>query len=464
MNLIIDNNLSKAIYMQIVEGIISSIKSGVLRPGSTLPSTRQLACELKINRNTVVKAFDILSAEGWITSSERQGTVVPQILPITAHTPIDRPLNTDNEEIFRSELIFFDDGLPDLTCSPIKELARAYRRIFSQKAKRQIMNLSNKLGDLHFREAVSKMLNQNRQMKTSSNQICITRGSQMALFLTAHCLLKNDDVVLVENPGFKPAWETFKHAGAKIIPIKVESDGISIDDVEKIIKHTSVKAIYLTPHHQYPTTVTLSLSKRLRIINLSNQYGFTIIEDDYDNEFHFDNRPIMPISAHDEIQNFVYIGTFSKLIAPAIRIGYIYSSPNFVEQVGTLRKMIDIQGDNFMEQALLDLINSGEIRKHHKRMLAFYREKRDYFTSLLCNYLQGKVSFEVPKGGLAFWLIPINQKDLYKIKEQANNSLLNFYTPDRFSFAEPICGLRLGYASLSETNLEKGIEILGRCL
>lgn len=97
-------------------------------------------------------------------------------------------------------------------------------------------------------------------------------------------------------------------------------------------------------------------------------------------------------------------------------------------------------------------------------MLSFYREKRDYFTSLLCDYLQGKVNFEVPKGGLAFWLTPSNQKDLYKIKEKANKLLLNFYTPDRFSFAEPVCGLRLGYASLSENDLEKGIDILRRCL
>ena len=154
--------------------------------------------------------------------------------------------------------IFFDDGIPDITRSPINELARAYRRVFKQKAKWQIMNLSNKLGDLRFREALSEMLNQNRQMRTCAAQLCVTRGSQMALFLTAHCLLKKDDVILVENPGFKPAWETFRYTGATIVPIAVEPDGIRVDDVERIVKKGNVKAIYLTPHHQYPTMRTRS--------------------------------------------------------------------------------------------------------------------------------------------------------------------------------------------------------------
>lgn len=144
-----------------------------------------------------------------------------------------RPLIADSEEVFRGGQIFIDDGIPDIIRSPINELARAYRRVFKQKAKWQIMNLSNKLGDLHFREALSGMLNRNRQMRTSAGQLCITRGSQMALFLTAHCLLKKDDVILVENPGFKPAWEAFRHAGAKIIPIKVEPDGICVEDIER---------------------------------------------------------------------------------------------------------------------------------------------------------------------------------------------------------------------------------------
>ena len=289
---------------------------------------------------------------------------------MTVSPKTDKPHTEHSGEVCQYGQTFLDDGIPDITHSPINELARAYRRIFRQKAGWQIMNISNKLGDLHFREAISNMLNQNRQMRTSAGELCITRGSQMALFLTAHCLLKKDDVILVENPGFKPAWETFRHAGAKIIPIKVEPDGICVRDIEQLAKQTTIKAVYLTPHHQYPTTVTLSLNKRLELIELSNYYGFTIIEDDYDNEFHFSFRPVMPIAAYEEVQNYVYIGTFSKLIAPAIRIGYIYSSINFINRVGELRKIMDTQGDNFMEQALLDfLVNFADIRKEWSKSI-----------------------------------------------------------------------------------------------
>jgi len=162
---------------------------------------------------------------------------------------------------------------------------------------------------------------------------------------------------------------------------------------------------------------------------------------------------------------YVYIGTFSKLIAPAIRVGYIYSSQSFIDKVGELRKIVDMQGDNFMEQALLDLIASGELRKHHKRMVEVYRKKRDFFASMLEKYLKDKVQYNIPNGGLAFWLTPTCKKiNLYKIREQANKSYVNFYTPDRFSFSESICGIRLGYASLSNEDLERGISVLGKCM
>lgn len=463
MQLTIDRNLPEAIYIQIANGVIAAIKKGSLQSGMVLPSTRRLGEELKVNRNTVVRAFEILSAEGWTSSTERHGTIVSETLPLAVGSKRSRPLIADSEEVFRGGQIFIDDGIPDITRSPINELARAYRRVFKQKARWQIMNLSNKLGDMHFREALSNMLNQNRQMRTSTGQLCITRGSQMALFLTAHCLLKKDDVILVENPGFKPAWKAFRHAGAKIIPIEVETDGVCVEDIEQFAKRTSVKAIYLTPHHQYPTTVTLSLGKRLRLIELSNRYGFTIIEDDYDNEFHFGLRPVMPIATYEEVQNYVYIGTFSKLIAPAIRIGYIYSSVDFIDRVGELRKIMDMQGDNFMEQALLDLIGSGELRRHQKRMIVVYQEKRNFFASLLEKYLHDKVRYNIPTGGLAFWIVPVGKTNLYRIREQANRAGVSFYTPDRFSFSEPVCGIRLGYTSLSNENLERGIEILGRC-
>lgn len=428
-----------------------------------MPSTRQLATELSVNRNTVVLAFDILTSEGWLVSEERKKTrVSDKIRVYQAAEKKEVPVKTT--EIYTNDLIFFDDGLPDTTCTPVEELARAYRRIFSRKAQWQIMNLASEFGDEKFRETISNMLNQNRHMQTSVPEVCITRGSQMALFLTAHSLLEKGDIVLVENPGYSPAWRTFQHAGATLVPIEVDEEGINVDRIEAYLKTNAVKAVYLTPHHQYPTTVTLSLARRLQLIGLSNQYGFTIIEDDYDNEFHFDQRPVMPLSAFEGIRHYVYIGTLSKLIAPAIRIGYIVSTPEFIVRIGKLRKIVDLQGDAIMEQSILDLMLSGDIRRHQKRMHSHYLAKRDFFSSLLENYLKGKVTYKKPDGGLAFWLKPVRDIDLFRIKEKVNAELVSFYTPDRFSYDQPMQGLRIGYASLSEANLEKGIRILGKYL
>ncbi|MBK5722105.1 PLP-dependent aminotransferase family protein [Dysgonomonas sp. Marseille-P4677] len=459
----LDRSGSKAIYIQIADLIIESIKKGVLKAGETMPSTRHMATELSVNRNTVVLAFDILINEGWLISEERKKTYVSDKIQISQAVQ-KKKYTTQPSEIFRNDLIFFDDGLPDATYTPMKELARAYRRIFSRKAHWQIMNIASEFGDEKFRETISGMLNQNRGMQTSVADVCITRGSQMALFLTAHCLLEKGDIVLVENPGYRPAWCTFEHVGAKLIPVNVDEDGINIDLIEAIAKKKRVKAIYLTPHHQYPTTVTLSLARRLQLIELSNKYGFTIIEDDYDNEYHFIQRPVMPISSFEGIRNYVYIGTLSKLIAPAIRVGYIASNPKFILQIGKLRKMVDLQGDAIMEQSILDLIISGDIRRHQKRMLAHYQAKRDFFADLLDRYMEGKIIYNKPDGGLAFWLKPIRNIDLFQLKEKVNSELISFYTPDRFSYDKTIPGLRIGYASLSEANLENGIRILSKYL
>lgn len=462
----INKSDSKPIYIQIADEIISHIKSGTLKAGEALPGTRQISSSLQVNRNTVVQAFDILLSEGWISTKERTGSYVSDNLPNVILSPKNEQIEHSHIKITPlKDLIFFDDGFPDTSCAPMNELARSYRRIFAKKAKWQMMNLASELGDINFREAISKMLNYNRGMNTSANQICITRGSQMAFYLTSQCLFEKGDVVLIENPGFRPAWETFVHAGAKLIPVSVDEEGIRTDEIEDILHKNKVKAVHITPHHQYPTTVTLSLSRRLKLIELSNKYHFTIIEDDYDNEYHFGQRPIMPLSAYEGVYNYIYIGTLSKLIAPAIRVGYIYSYTDLIQKAGNLRKIIDRQGDSIMEQAILELIDSGDISRHKKRMVNHYLEKRDYFDSLLNYYLKEKVFYKKPDGGLAFWLQPIEKnKDLFKIRDLTALKKVGFYTPDRFSFERPISGIRLGYASLPYQDLERGVQILSRYL
>lgn len=460
----LNTSSDKAIYLQIADAVIEAIKTGNLNSGNALPGSRQLAALLKVNRNTVIEALDVLIAEGWLITIERKGTFVADVLPLEAKMATQNPTQKlETEEI--QPLIIFDDGIPDSRIAPMNELARAYRQIFNRKSRWQIMGYSTEFGNLDFRKAIVQMLNFKRGMNITPNEICITRGSQMAMYLTSKCLFEKDDYVMVENPGYKPAWETFENAGAKLLPVNVDKDGLIVDDVEAYLKkYNNIKAIYVTPHHQFPTTVTLSLKRRLKLIELSNQYGFTIIEDDYDHEFHFGQRPILPISSYSNARNTVYIGTLSKIVAPALRIGYLVSKHETILKVGKHRKMIDVQGDNIMEEAVLQLINEGEIKRHLKRTTLIYKAKRDYFEAICSQYLKDKTTFIKPEGGLAFWIVPNSDVDIFEIAEKLLQKGIKIMTPEKFSFDKPISGFRLGYASLTEKQLEEGIIELAKYL
>lgn len=457
----------KTIYLQIADAIIKDIHSGRLKPGDALPGSRNLAQLLKVNRNTVVEALNVLLIEGWLISKERQGTFVADILPDFEEVQkINRVVSTAKSILNSHYHLQFDDGNPDSKIAPIEELARAYRQIFNQKARWQMMGYGNELGDLEFRKSIVQMLNHQRGMQVNEQNICITRGSQMAMYLTAQYLFTKNDYVIVENPGYKPAWSAFENAGAKLLPASVDKDGLLIDDVIAYLKSgKNIKAIYVTPHRQYPTTVTLSLKRRLELIRLSNDYGFTIIEDDYDNEFHFGYRPVLPLSSFTELKNYVYIGTMSKVVAPALRIGYLASNDDvLIEKVGSLRKIIDVQGDSIMEQAVLQLIKDGTIKRHIKKATNHYKAKRAFMATVLNKHIKNKATYAIPEGGLAFWIVPNKQIDWSQVSKKLKSKGIKIITPDTYSFAETVNGIRLGYGSLSEKELEEGIIALAKML
>ena len=463
----LDENSGKAIYLQIADAFIKDIHSGRLKAGDALPGSRNLAQLLKVNRNTVVEALNVLIIEGWLIPKERQGTFVADTLPALGGIEKEgRVMTAIDNSAGKHYHIVFDDGHPDSKIAPISELARAYRQIFNIKARWKMMGYGCEFGDVVFRKEIAQMLNHQRGMQTDEQGICITRGSQMATYLAAHCLFTKGDYVMIENPGYKPAWASFEHAGAKLLPVNVDKDGLVIDDIIAHLKsRKKIKAIYVTPHRQYPTTATLCLKRRLELIRLSNEYGFTIIEDDYDNEFHFGYRPLLPLSSSTDLNNYVYIGTMSKVVAPALRIGYLVSNDySLIRKVGDLRKIIDVQGDNIMEQAVLQLIKDGTIKRHIKKATNHYKIKRDYTASLLKKYLKDKATYTVPDGGLAFWIIPEKQVDWRRLSEGLKRKGIKIIPPDSYSFDGSANGIRFGYGSLSEKELQEAIASLAKLL
>ncbi|WP_426478596.1 PLP-dependent aminotransferase family protein [Chryseobacterium sp. CBSDS_008] len=462
LELEIDKKLDKAVYLQIADTIISDIRSGRLKAGDALPGSRNLAQTLKINRNTVVEAYQVLINEEWAVSKERKGIFVSASLPVLhekyAHTVRD---SLNQQIIPNGMLINFDDGHPDSKIAPVTELARAYRQIFSIKAKWQMMGYGDEHGDVEFRKMISQMLNYQRGLHIHENEISITRGSQMGMFLTAQSLLTSGDSVIVEDPGYQPAWQAFEYAGAELLPVPVDKEGISIEAVEQIlIQHQNIKAIYITPHRQYPTTVTLSLARRLKLIELANQYNITIIEDDYDNEFHFGYRPVLPVSSFPELRNFVYIGTLSKVVAPALRIGYLATkNQELLRKIGDLRKIIDVHGDVIMEQAVLQLIKEGAIKKHIRKATVHYKNKRDFVFELLRKYMKDIADFTLPEGGLAFWIVPKTRLDWDAVTKLLLEKNIKIIHPKQYSKSQ-VNGFRLSYGAISEEQLEQSIPLI----
>lgn len=460
----VDHKSEKAVYLQIADAIIEDIQTGRLKSGDVLPGSRNLAAMLNVNRNTIVEALNVLLNEEWIVSKERKGTFVAEKLPEFSKQRKSEAI-TPAEPAKQNFRIVFDDGYPDSKIAPVAELARGYRQIFNRNARWQMMGYTNEYGQTDFIEAIVQMLNHQRGMQVHANAICVTRGSQMAMYLAAQCLCKKGDFVIVESPGYQPAWKAFEAAGATLLPVGVDKEGLITNEISSYLQKHKVTALYTTPHHQYPTTVTMSLQRRLELIRLSNQHGFTIIEDDYDNEFHFGYRPVLPVSSFSELQNFVYIGTMSKVVAPALRIGYLTSKdPVLIRKIGALRKIIDVQGDGIMEQAVLQLIQDGTVKRHIKKATGYYRSKRDFTVSLLHEYLKDKAIYSIPEGGLAFWIEPVKKTDWQKVSEKMAASGIKILTPDHFGTDPSINGIRLGYGSLPEKDLKEGIMLLARHL
>lgn len=467
LEITIDAQANKAIYLQIADAIVAAIQSGRLQVGDPLPGSRSLSQLLKVNRNTVVDALHVLLYEGWLVAIERKGTFVADVLARNSSNKAV-PENNLNQvsSTSRPAHIVFDDGNPDSKIAPITELARAYRQVFSRKGKWQMMSYGNVLGDEEFRKTIAQMLNHQRGLIIQEDMLCITRGSQMAMYLTAHCLLQKGDAVVVENPGYLPVWKTFEHVGAQLIPFPVDEHGLCVHQLEELLKtNKKIKAVYSTAHRQYPTTVTLGLQRRMELIRLSNSYGFTIIEDDYDNEFHYGYRPIMPICSYKELQNYIYIGTLSKVVAPALRIGYLASNiPGFIQKVASLRKIIDVQSDNIMEQAILQLIKDGTLKRHIRRASLHYKAKRDFTAGLLDKYLKDKADYSVPEGGLAFWIMPKREIDWKLLTEQLLEKGIRIDGTKQYGADKPLNGFRLGYAILSNEQLEEGLSKLAALL
>jgi GntR family transcriptional regulator / MocR family aminotransferase len=470
----IDTSSATPTYMQIIAAIVRDIESGRLAPGTYLPSSRELAAHIGVNRKTVVLAYDELIAQGWLTSAGTRGTLVSPIYPDPVHKPARLP--THSAAIGRTDFrvlppperplalaagsgLKLDEGAPDGRLFPPKVLASAYRDAASAGGAANTFAYRDPLGSPELRESVAEMLRSQRALNITAENVCITRGSQNGIFLTAQALLRPGDHVIVEALTYEPAVAAFAMLGARVHAVPLDAEGIDVAAVESVCRANRVRALFVTPHHQFPTTVTLRPMRRLRLLDLARQFGFAIIEDDYDHEFHFSSQPLLPMAAYAP-EHVIYIGSLSKLLLPALRVGYVVGSPKLLRSLGHGISVTDGMGNVITEKATSGLISNGELRRHARKVHQIYAERRLSFAHRLRETFGPEVQFDLPNGGLAFWLrFPGRDMDAIEARALALN--LRFAESRSFmASADAERGLRIGFASLDDAEAEAAMAAL----
>ncbi|MBS1528079.1 MAG: PLP-dependent aminotransferase family protein, partial [Bacteroidetes bacterium] len=361
--------------------------------------------------------------------------------------------------------IVINDGFPDTRLAPIELLVREYRRFGNYQFTSKYLMYGPEQGSENLRFELAKFLTETRGMQVSMENILITKGVQMAMYLTAQLLLKKGDTVIVPEPGYPTANEIFKYAGAQLAFAPVDEQGMDLGAVEDICKKKKVRLLYVIPHHHRPTTATLSSERRMQLLELAAKYRFAILEDDYDYDYHYTSSPVLPLASADYYGSVIYVGSFAKTIAPGIRVGFVAAPQNLVNQFARLRRMIDRQGEQLLEEALANLLRNGDIGRHLKKTNKIYHERRNAFCRLLKEQLGDHISFKIPDGGFAVWaryLDGINAREVAQKAAEMGLSLSNgeeyFYLSENTEF------VRLGFASLNLEEQEEGVGILKRAV
>src|ERR1700754_2059375 len=362
----------QAIYLQLANGLIRLIRSGKLQPGTKLPSVRELAGLMKLHPKTVVAAYGEMVAQDWIYSKPRSGMIVSENLPElkprsfqeTGKGAYGQEKSLPKDEVRYKYVI--NDGFPDPRLAPVPQLLRQYRNEFDDGYTEKASMIIEGAGSPKLRSALAKYIGETRGINAGYGNILISRGAQMAIYIAAALVIKPGDEVMVGDPGYFVANRTFEKLGARLIRIPVDEEGIDVDQIEKLRKP---KLLYIIPHHHHPTTVTLSSPRRMKLLSLIRERQFTVIEDDYDYEFHYTHNPILPLASADHGGHVWYIGSITKNLIQSMRVGYLIAPEKVIAGGVDHRMLFDIRGDTLMEDALATLYSNGSMQRHIRKSL-----------------------------------------------------------------------------------------------
>ena len=480
----LDQTRDQPLFLQLAKGIADDIQCGRLKPGDALPGSRELAQRLGVNRNTIVAGYDELAAEGLISTRIGGGTFVMQmpassrssrasrsVAPI-ASSPTPSPTYSlaPLRHTFAPRAVpvpgalMMSIGGPDARLFPARALARAFRRAIEWRGRAQL-GFSGPAGNERLRAALATMLSHSRGMPASAENTMVTRSIEQAIDLVARTLITPGDVVAVESFGYPPAWNVLKLAGARLLSIPLDNDGLDIDALESVVANQPVRAVFLTPHHQFPTGTVMSAQRRARLAQLALQHRFAIIEDDYDHEFHYARKPILPIASGPAGGNVIYIGSLANLLAPGISSAFIVAPPTVFAHLLHLRSASDARSDVAMECAIAELFEDGELLRHVRRVRKVYEHRRDALAESLTQYLGSAVKFDVPDGGMGLWLRFDDAIDIDAWIRAGEGEGVIFNDARRYNFSDRASPfMRLGFCNHNEAEIADGVQRMTRAL
>ncbi|HKT26615.1 PLP-dependent aminotransferase family protein [Dyella sp.] len=468
-------------YDQLSEWFRRAILDGQLRPGQRVPSTRGLAKELNISRVPVLSAYEQLFAEGYLETFVGAGTCVAHSIP-TDTKPINpaqrasqRPTQNvprniaqrveslrtppqtwaDNQGAFRV-------GLPAIDQFPNAAWAKLVNR-HARQAPIDHMVYAGPMGYPPLREAIAEYLATVRAVRCDASQIIITTGSQHGLQLCAHTLLEAKDHVWMEDPGYPGARQALRTVGAHIVPVPVDDEGLDVD--QAITLSRNARAAYISPSHQFPLGVTMSATRRMQLLNWAARTGAWIIEDDYDSEYRFGGRPLASLQGMDTDDRVIYVGTFSKVMFPALRVGYIVVPKDLISAFAAVRDAFDTFSSTLYQAALTDFIRDGQFARHIRRMRALYLERHMALLEAIDQHMGGKLEVIGTHAGMQLTaLLPRGVDDVALSIKTAKLGVST--RPLSICYAKPPKrgGVILGYSGTSVQEIREGVRKLRSCI
>lgn len=479
----LDHNSSRSLHQQVYEELRWAILTGRLLPGQKVPSTRALADNLQVSRTTITQSYDRLLSEGYLETMTGSGTYVCAQLPddllhsapvaVKAnHKPLPVQLSHYGDRLSQTPFtlqpnldqpISFRYGQPALHLFPIT----LWRKLLSRYclANSDWLDYGTDFqGYRPLRQAIANYLAQARAVQCHSDQLILTNGTQQALDLVMRLLINPGDRIGIEDPGYLSARRIFLSHGAELVPIPVDDSGVIVDKLTRL-EEGSPRLVYVTPSHQFPTGSILSLSRRLELLAWAQQHHCLILEDDYDSEYRYQDRPIPALQGLDQNHSVVYIGTFSKVLFPSLRIGYLVVPLSLVSLFAQAKWLSDRQLPTLEQQVLTEFIEAGHLESHIRKMRSHYDQLRQTLVQALNHHFGARVMIFGEKAGIHVMVkLRTRWTDAEVIERAAKvgvglmSAQPHYFNPiDRGEFI-------FGYGDLDEVQIADGIDRLAQVL